>query len=288
MKQSSLLKWTLLLAAVAQNCSTTVRAEDWKEKAISPVANPLFFEDPAINSEIRPLFLYHNIDKDFITQGGDVRVYALEARWAATKRLAIIATKDGYIDFNPKAGLPHKEGWADIGFGLKYALVDNEEQQFLLTPGLKFEVPTGNKRVFQGNGKGEWDAFLSSEKGFGNAHVTGSLGFRVPNDMGAETASTHYSLQLDYYTCQYFIPFVVGNGFTVMSKGDALPLNVEGYDLINFGSSNAEGRTQVTLGSGFRSRLTKSVDVGFAYEFGLTKPKGLFGDRYTVDLIWRF
>lgn len=94
-----LLPVTLLVGAASIGA-----ADDWKSKAISPVANPLFFEDPQINSEVRPIALWHNIDSSFITGGGEVRVYAAQLRYAVTDRLAIIATKDGYIDFDPKLG----------------------------------------------------------------------------------------------------------------------------------------------------------------------------------------
>lgn len=288
-----LFKSTLLsaaaLAAVASFQLQTAGAEDWKAKTISPVTNPLFFEDPQVTSEVRPLFVYHQLDDTFLTGGGNVRVYAMQVRYAVNDRLAIIATKDGYIEFNPKNNaIPKADGWADIAAGLKYAVIDDKENNFILTPGFKIELPTGNERVFQGNGKGEWDVFVSAGKGFNDLHLTASTGVRLPNDWDKETASAHYSLQLDYFTCQYFIPFIAGNGFTVLSEADQLPLNVEGYDLINFGSSNAEGFTQITVGAGFRSRLLSNLDLGFAYEKGVSKPRGIFDERFTVDLIWRF
>ena len=31
-------------------------AVDWKTNTISPVANPMYFEDPVIRTEIRPIF----------------------------------------------------------------------------------------------------------------------------------------------------------------------------------------------------------------------------------------
>ncbi len=125
-------------------------------------------------------------------------------------------------------------------------------------------------------------------KGFGNFHITGNVGGIIPNNFAEETAQLRYSLQFDYKVHQYFIPFVAMNGFTVLSEGTALPLDVEGFDLINFGSSEANGFTQLVTGVGFRSRILESLDVGFAYEFPITSPRGLFGDRFTVDLIWRF
>lgn len=261
-------------------------AIDWRANTIAPVANPIFFEDPQINSEVRPLFIQHNVPDDFVG-GGDVQVYALQLRVALSERLALIATKDGWIDMNVD-GIPHKEGWADLAAGLKYALIDDRDSQFILTPGFTIELPTGQSKVFQGNGDGEWNAFLSLGKGFNNLHFTLNTGVRLPNDMGEETSSWHYSAMVDYYTCRWFIPFAVVNGFTVLSDGDQLPFDTEGYDLINFGSTDANGWTGVAVGGGFRSRLHAKVDLGFAYEVAVASPEGLFDDRFTVDLLWRF
>ena len=275
---------TLLCAAAVHICEGNAQDADWKSKTISPVANPLFFEDPQINSEVRPVFAYHEISDDFVD--GFARYYALQLRYAITERLAVIATKDGYVQLRIP-GL-REDGWADIGAGLKYAVIDDKENQFILTPGFKIELPTGNRDVFQGNGKGEWDLFVSAAKGFDNFHMVGNVGVRLPNDWDEETASAHYSLHLDYYVHQYFIPFIAASGHTVLSEAERTPFNVEGFDLINFGASNAKGRTQVVFAGGFRSRVVESVDVGVSYETSLTRPEGLFDNRYTVDLIWRF
>ena len=96
---------------------------------------------------------------------GDVRVYALQLRYALTERLALIATKDGYIEFKPEGVLAndHSYGFADLAFGLKYALIDSAEHQLLITPGLTITIPTGNDQVFQGDG-GEWNLFVSAVK----------------------------------------------------------------------------------------------------------------------------
>ena len=176
---------------------------------------------------------------------------------------------------------------------MKYALIEDQEHQFILTPGFTLEVPTGTERVFQGFGAGEWNLFVSAAKGWDRFNATANIGFRVPNDFNAQTAQAHYSLQLDYYVCQYFIPFFVANGYTVLTEGDrkllgVVDLNTELYDLINFGSTKAGGRTQATVGGGLRSHLTRSLDLGFAYEAGVTSPKGIFESRYTVDFIWHF
>ncbi len=264
-----------------------VEPSNWLDTTIPPVTNPVFFEDAVIRSEIRPIFIHHKIDSGFITGGGDVNLWAVQARVALTDRLALIATKDGYIDFNPKIGAD-QDGWADVALGLKYALIDDRANEFILTPGFTFEIPLGNSDVFQGNGSGEWNVFVSAEKGFGNFHLLGNVGVRVPNDTDEESTSLHYSLQADYRVCKWFIPFVAANGFTVLSEGSTLPINSEGYDLINFGASGADNWTGFTVGGGFRSQLTDNIFFGAAYEKAVAGPEGLYDDRWTFDFVFTF
>jgi hypothetical protein len=179
-------------------------------------------------------------------------------------------------------------GWADIGAGLKYALIKNEEHKFIVTPGVKFEVPTGDDEVFQGNGDGEFDVFVSSAKGIGELQLMGTLGVRLPIDADEETSQLHYSLQAAYPVCNLFKPFVVLNGYTVLSDANGPALGSEGYDLINFGTSNASGETQIVLGFGFRSSLSERFDLGFAYEEGVDHSDGIFDRRLTADVVWKF
>jgi hypothetical protein len=289
---------SLLLASAAACRASENESDDWQQKAIAPVANPIYFEDPRIYSDVRPIFMYHTLPNNFgyaggsVPLGGDVQVYALQLRLKLTDRLALIATKDGYIAFKPDHTLAHQYGWADLAAGLKYAVIDDRDNAFILTPGLTITIPTGSQDVFQSHGAGVWNLFASSEKGWGNLHLTGNLGFLIPNEFAETTSQLHYSLQLDYNVCQYFIPFVVGNGYTILTQTSsqqnqsltAVPLNAEGYDLINFGACEAAGSTQLTLGGGLRSKLTKNFDIGAAYEVGVVSPKGIFENRVTVDI----
>lgn len=299
----SIQKFTTTVTAVAALALCVLKAsaqeDNWQGRAISPVGNPIYFEDPRITTEVRPVFMQHWLPDTFhfnggsVPLGGAVRVYALQLRYALTERLGLIATKDGYIEMKPDHILPHSHGWANLAAGLKYALVDDRKNQLLVTPGFTFEIPTGSTDVYQGRGSGEWNPFVSAEKGFGDFHLTGNLGFRIPNDFNKQTAQVHYSFQADYFANRYFIPFFVANAYTILSEGDnkllgAVDLNTEMYDLINFGSTKAAGTTQLTVGGGFRSKLTKCLDFGIAYEAGVINPVGIFESRLTADFIWRF
>ncbi len=61
---------------------------------ISPMTNPVYFEDPRQLSEVRAIFLDHKLPLGL----GSAQVYALQVRARITERLSVIATKDGFID----------------------------------------------------------------------------------------------------------------------------------------------------------------------------------------------
>ncbi len=262
-------------------------AVDWKDHTISPVSDPILFEDAIIRTEIRPVAGFQRIDDDFITQGGDLQIYGIQLRYAVTDRLALIGTKGGYMEVQPEVG-PDLGGWANVSVGAKYALIDDKDNAFILTPGLTYDIPLGEEEIFNGTGDGIFNAFVSTQKGFGDFHIQANAGLLIPVDDEANSTILHYHLQADYYVCRLFIPFVVAHGYSVVSEGNAIPLGSEGYDIVNFGSSRADSVTQVVVGAGFRSRLTDSVDFGFAYEKAVATPEGLLDDRFTVDFSIRF
>jgi hypothetical protein len=260
---------------------------NWKDHTVNPVADPILFEDAIIRTEIRPVMGYQRIGDDFISHGGNLEVYGVQVRYAVTDRLAIVMDKGGYDVFKGNVG-PHLSGWANLAGGVKYAVIDDKADAFVLTPGITFEVPTGEKEIYQGKGDGIWNFFVSTEKGFGDFHILANVGFLIPNDDQADSTMMHYHVQLDYYACRYFKPFIVMNGYTVLKAGNNVPLTSEGYDLVNFGSSLADGSTQITLGGGFRTGLTKNVDFGMAYEKAVSSTKGLLDDRFTFDFSIHF
>jgi len=259
----------------------------WKDKTISPVANPLYFEDPVIRNEFRPIFMYHNIDDGFITNGGDIQLAGAQLRLALTDRLQLIANKGGYMWINPGAG-QSVSGWANLVAGLKYSLIDCEVDQFILTPGLTYEIPLGERDIFHGTGDGVINLFASAAKGYGDFHLTGYGGYQHALEGEANSSMVQFNVQADYFVNCHFIPFVTMSTWTVTNAGSANPVPGEGYDAINFGSSLADGVTQAVLGVGFRSRLNECTDFGFAYQKALASPEGAFDNRLTFDISYRW
>lgn len=262
-------------------------AGSWKDRTISPVANMLYFEDPVLRNEIRPAFIYHRIDDDFVTGGGDAYLAGVQIRYMVNERFQLIANKGGYLWIDPDLG-DDTSGLANLVVGAKYVLIDDEAGQFILTPGFTYEIPLGDEDIFHGTGDGILNLFASAEKGWGNFHLTGYAGYQQAIDTDANSSILQFNLQADYWVHQYFIPFVTLSSWTVVDAGRAIALDSEGYDTINFGSSASDGVTQVTLGLGFRSRLTQTVDIGLAWQKAIADPEGLFDDRFTFDVSYRW
>jgi hypothetical protein len=118
-----------------------------------------------------------------------------------------------------------------------------------------------------------------------------------------QSTSSWVSLHASYEVHPLFIPLVEVNWFHVLDAGDGknnfdkqagglVPViaEFEGGDLLNFGAANStKNRDLVTAAVGFRSRITESIDLGFAYEVPLTNEEnGIIDDRFTFDLVWKF
>jgi hypothetical protein len=274
-----------------------------------PMTNPTLFDLALPTTNIHPIFLHHRLPKNIdlagggqVPVGGDVQLYALQFEIALNDRLSIVATKDGYVDFNPDNTLSSTNGFANLGGGLKYAFIRDEAAGVVVSGTATFEVPTGNSDVLQGEGKGLTNLILNGLKMHDAWQFAGSVGLQIPFS-GQQSTSSFVSTHVSYELCSWFIPLVELNWFHVWDAGDgtgnfngqlggAVPGAVafEGGDLFNLGAVNAgQNRDLVTAAIGFRSRLTDSVQVGVAYEMPLTDDSAsVMRDRLTLDLVWRF
>lgn len=252
----------------------------------SPVSNPVNFEDPRIESNIKPLYAHHEIDDKFITGGGSVDIYALQIRYALSDRFALIATKDGYVNLRPNSVLDDSEGFANLGGGFKYAFYNCNDS--IVTAGLRYEAPTGETEVLQGKGDGVFNPFISAGTVAGPINLIGYTGFRIPisdNDSSFYDASLHADTNLGWIS-----PLFELNLFNVLSAGDRLPIADEGQDFFNIGSSLSEGKTMLTGAVGARIPVSKDISFGAAYEFPIAQGSGTYITdwRVTSDLTVKF
>lgn len=254
---------------------------------VPPVSSPLMNETPHITTELRPIFWFHKVPRDSVVGSSEVYLVALQARVALTERLGIIATKDGYAWIETDKALEDESGFANIALGLKYALLYNPEDEFILTVGTKYEIPSGKLDLsgirFQGTGKGLLDLFVSAEKRFDSKlGVEASFGWTIPFDTNRQSGLVHYHAHLDYELFENFFPTFEYNGYTVANKGRERALDFEGVDVFNLGNNG--GGTVNTLAAGFRYRFNDNVQFGTAWEWSVGRAD-LIEYRYQFDFV---
>ncbi len=267
---------------------------DMGQRFADPIGNPLYFESPFIESNLRIFYMWHDFPKDSQLGGGEVSVFAAQVRLALTDKLAFIAVKDGYSRF--KSGItPDAEGWNDFSIGLKYALIVDEANDFVLTTGLRWEWHNGEDNTLMGgdSGSNELSPFFSVAKGWDRFHFIGNLTARLPMDHNDGNHIIQWDLHFDYEiapdTLPGFFPLFEIHALHYLSNGNRFPLSVGAIDYSNIGSSDVAGTSVFWGDLGFRWRLTPNVTIGAAYGFPISSPgNDAFNQRVTADLILSF
>jgi hypothetical protein len=251
---------------------------------ISPMTNPVYFEDPRNLTEARVIFLQHKVP--LAAGGGDIQLYALQIRAALTERLSLIAAKDGFmVSSNPLI----EDGWGDIAAGLKYLIYSDPCSQTLLSGGAVYEAQFGSSRSHQGNGNGTFDLFLSAGTQLCcNGHWIGGGGFVLPADDTDESTWCYISNHFDYYLGRGFYVLNEYNWYHYLESGAGGVPGVEGGDLFNFGSTGVAGNSIVSGAIGMKYKPNCNTEVGVAWEVPLTERRDVLENRLTVDYIYRF
>jgi hypothetical protein len=252
---------------------------------ISPMTNPVFFEDPRTLTEMRLIFINHELPNSI--GGHSIQAYAPQFRIALTERLSFIATKGSVINTQSPVV---ESGFLDMAGGFKYNLYRDPVAGRLLSVGTTFETPSGSRKSFQGNGDGEFNFFLTGGTRIGErAHWLSSGNLRQPVDEQAENRLSQWSNHIDYRVTQKPVyVFTEVNWFRYQSNANAFPIPLEGVDIFNFGAPGVNGNNIVTQAVGTKCKPRSNMEAGFAYEFPLTQTRGIFQERLTLDFILRY
>ena len=252
---------------------------------ITPVSNPVFFEDPRNTSEARGLFINHTIPGSL--GGKQAQVYAMQLRASLTENLSFIATKDGYIvSQNPLLD----DGFADVAAGLKYLFYKDAESQTLLSGGLTYALPIGSTQSLQGRCSGEFNIFANAGTEFlPNWHYVTATGFRLPSDSQLGNQIWYWSNHIDWQIGGGpLYLFTEDNWYHYMSGASGLPLPIGGMDLFNLGATGIGGQNCVTGAWGVKYKPASNMELGVAYELPYTSRHDLMQNRITVDFIIRY
>jgi hypothetical protein len=259
---------------------------------VAPMQMPYLFEDPFITTGLQLVGIYHEYPGHSLFGGGHLGVLALQARVALTDRLAFIATKDGYVWHRPD-DLPNEDGFFDISMGLKYALFQNEEENWIVSPSFRIDIPAGQKRVYSGNGDGVGIPAVSAAWGWGDFHVLGDFGARFPFDMNAESTSLFWNLHFDYALFEHFVPLFEVGGMHWTGHGTKIqapnpPGSFEGVDVVNLGVRSVTGNGIVIVTFGARFPITKHLSFGGSYGIPATDRDDIWKQRATMSLLLEF
>jgi len=254
-----------------------------------PLGQPIYFETPFNDTGVRALFLRHDFASGSPVQGGDVKIYALQARVALSEDWQFIATKDGYSELSTGL-LGEDEGWNDIAFGLKHILHADKEKNYVVAAGIRYMAEHGHRGILQG-GVDEWSPFVSLAKGYDDFHLLSNITLRVPSDTNQGNVVGHWDIHCDYSVNPgddaVFAPLVEIHGVHYLDDG-ATALPVGGLDYANLGTQPQDNFV-AWAGIGARLEINHQFEFGACYEFALTdRDKDLMDTRITVDFIARW
>jgi hypothetical protein len=255
------------------------------EEFISPMTNPVFFEDPRNVTEARAIFLNHHLPNS--VGGKDAQLYAVQLRAALTENLSFIATKDGYVvSQNPLMD----DGFADLAAGLKYLLFKDADSQTLFSVGATYAFPFGSTQTLQGRCDGESNVFATAGTEFlPSMHYVTTSGFRLPSNSQKGNQIWYWSNHVDWQVFESRVYlFTECNWYHYLSSANAFGAPVGGMDLFNLGSVGIAGQNTVTGAYGLKFKPTPNMELGVAYEIPYSHRHDILQNRLTVDFIIRY
>jgi hypothetical protein len=281
---------------------------------INFVSNPLQNIDPRAVTAIYPLFLSSWVSSVPALPDADAQVYGPALTLALSDRLAVGLNQGGYADIHlsrdqsarilndPRlASLPpdrrdhvrgianggERDGFLNVGGFAQYTLIEDVPNQFLLTGGVRLEVPCGAHEVFQGYGPAEMAPYLTAGQEFGEFHVLATVGYLFPIGPGDDNEQMFYAnVHLDRRMFGWLYPLVEVNcSYHTVSVGLELPTRRTPFDLDNFSSTGNTVSLSVGADAVF---IPEHLELGAAYTTVLSGQNNLDVNGLIVKMVLRY
>ncbi|WPJ98196.1 hypothetical protein SH580_10845 [Coraliomargarita algicola] len=263
-----------------------------EQKAVRPISAPYFHEDSFVTTDVRAWYVRHDFDSDTkgVLGNGSATVMAVQVRVALTESLQFVAYKDGYTEFDDASALDDNSGWNDIGAGIKWAFIQDWENQFHMAAGIGYEFSFGDEDVLQDSD--ELRLWLSANKGFDKLHLGATVNAILSEDdsdslLGNSDMLTVH-LHADYYLAEWFSPVVEVNGYFAQDDSPTAlaAVNFSGVDAGSL--PGGDGEDTYTIAFGGELRVVDGLGLRVAYETELNDNDSLFGDRWTLSAVYEF
>jgi hypothetical protein len=269
------------------------------------LSNPLQNIDPRALTQIWPVFLGNWVRPIPALPSGNLQLYGAGLNVALSDRLSFGLNQGGYAmaDFNGnQPGLfrdslgvlrdrrgfaGQRDGWLNLGGFVQYTLIQDVPNQFLLTAGLRLEVPSGSAAIFQGYGPVHMAPYLTFGKEFGKFHVLGTGGYQFPTASGDATSYLFYAnLHLDRQMFGWLYPLVELN-WIYHTTGVSLDLPTQ-RGFIDLGNFEATGNI-LTLAAGANAVLVRDrLELGAVYSTPLATQRNFDFNGLLVKMVVRY
>jgi hypothetical protein len=266
----------------------------------SPVTNPFYFVDPRSLTEIKPLFIWQKTPSSNAIFAGSNNFYiGANGGVALTERISLTLNKLGWVFIDPNNPVPpdfaNNNGFGEVHLGPKFTIVRNDTSNTLVALGLIFEIPTGSSGVQQDTGSLSLDPYISFAQNFlrssyGSFNFMNTTGYSFGMDsQRTDFLYSSFHLDFDVGNLKKIYPLIEFNYIYYTSNGGARPLNFEGGNMFNYGSTMVSSTSLLTMAAGFRYNFTPNIQTGLAGEFNLIGgSRNLDAFRLTFDVIFRY
>lgn len=247
------------------------------------VSDPVQNIDPRAINELYPIFGSTWTSSAGVLPGADAQIYGAGLTVALSDRLAVGLNQGGYATVQlSKTQLARlaaldplgrhrdveiggdRSGWLNLGGFVQYTVIADEEDQFLLTGGLRWVAPSGSHEIFQGRGPARLAPYVTVGKGLGCYHFLGVAGYQFAAESGQPSTQVVYgNVHLDRQCFGWLYPLVeVNTAWHTTSVSIDQPLLGDFFDLDNFEASG----NIVTLAVGANAVLRRDrLEVGAVY-----------------------
>ena len=179
----------------------------------------------------------------------------------------------------------------------------------VLSPSLRYEIPLGQRAVYQDHDSGVFIPALSGAYRINRFHGVFGVGGQAPVDSARGSSSFFYNAHVDYAFplgnewVTFLVPFMEYNGIHWIDSGrgkrkvtttaGAVPIGVaqpgiEGVDVANLGNLQVGGDDYYTMAWGVRLLLAHGLSLGASYERPLSNQKEITRQRVTTMVTWEF
>jgi len=166
-------------------------------------------------------------------------------------------------------------------------VIEDCDDQFLLTAGLRWEAPSGSRALFQGIGPTHLAGYFTVGQEFGAYHVLATGGYEFPAESGDNSANVFYgNIHFDRCLCGCIYPLVEVN-WSYHVKSVAFGYNTQ-QGFFNFDNFESEGNI-VTLAVGANWVIARErLEIGAVYTTVLASQRDFDANGVQVKMMLRY